>query len=92
METYPHADGAINPSRNDLHMCPGESCPHSSAFKAEEAITKADKATLIHACRALLTVRLWEMDEATLRSMLRNSVSTHEFQDFEVYNALTGGG
>lgn len=66
-------------------------CPSGMPFKAEQAIAAADKATLIHALRAFATVRLWMHDEEELREALRVAILTKEAQDFEVYQALTGG-
>lgn len=66
-------------------------CPSSPAVQARQAIDTADKVALIHAIRALVTVKLWDMPDAELRGLLHTALDERAFHDFEVLSALRGG-
>lgn len=70
-----------------------DSCPHCTLeAQADALLAKADKPALIHLLRALLTTRLWDVDEAMLREVIRDGVKAGEWQDINIIHGLTNGG
>lgn len=66
-------------------------CPHCTLeAQANELLAKADKTALIHLMRALITTRMWDLDEKTLRDVIRDGVKAGEWQDINIIHGLNG--